>query len=273
MAKEMPATAPSEGQAPLLEKPARRRARSHASPRLWRAVPEWARTGQLLGVVLALGSAATLVCLLLTPSFRVQAVEVRGNRAPPSGQAVRESRALKTNLFLLDVWRVERRLREVPYVQRVRVERILPNRVRLTIEERFPSVSWCNSSSSNDRYLVDDGGLLVAVEQPDMPELIYVVDVDAAAAPLKQGGYVDAEAVRAAQRIFSRLYNDLEIALFPFEYEAGRGLTAVSADGWRACFGTAERLEEKVNKLAFLLQSGIEFIEVDLRQPNQLYYY
>ena len=269
MAKEKPA----EGLPPVLEQRPRRKVRPNATPRLWRALREWARTGQLLGLMLALGSACTLGYLLLAPVFRVQAVEVRGNRALPPDQAVRQSRALKTNLFLLDISQVEGRLKEVPYVERVRVERVLPDRVRLTIAERFPRVSWCNTISSNDRYLVDDSGLLVAAEQPDMPELIYVVDMGQAAAPLKQGGHVDAEAVRAAQQVFSRLYNDLGLSLFPFEYEQGRGITVVSADGWQACFGTGERLEEKVNKLAILLQSGTEFVEVDLRQPNQIYYY
>lgn len=256
-----------------LPKTVHRRPRAQATPGPARALLVWLKDGRLIGALLALASALALGYGLFHPRFLVASVEVSGQRALPADRAVRESGVLGQNLFRLDPAEVEARLTTVPYVQRVRVERILPNRVRLVIYERFPGVSWCNSASTQDRYLVDEDGVILGPEEPGMPELIYIVNTDPEAAPLTVHGQVDAEAVRTAQRVFSRLFGDLGISLLPFEYEPGLGITAVAADGWRAVFGTAERLDEKVGKLALLLRNGTPFVEVDLRKPNQIYYY
>ncbi|MGC8874894.1 MAG: cell division protein FtsQ/DivIB [Chloroflexia bacterium] len=251
----------------------RRQIRAQARPGLARALMVWLKDARLFGAFLALVSIAALGYSCLHPRFTVASVEVTGQRALSVDRAIRESAALGKNLFLLDPAEVEARLKTIPYVWRVRVERELPNRVRLVIYERFPGVSWCNSSSTDERYLVDEEGVVLGPEEPGMPEIIYIVNLDPGAAPLAVHGRVDQEAVRTAQQVFSRLFGDLGIALLPFEYEPGRGITAVSADGWRAVFGNAERLDEKVSKLAWLLQSGTSFVEVDLRKPNQIYYY
>jgi len=254
----------------ILKRPNHRKPRSNATPRLWRGLREWACDGRLAGLLLALASAATLGYLFFSPQFQVQAVEVQGNVVLPSQEAIAGSQAASANLFLLDIGQVEARLRQVRYVEWVRVERFLPNRVRLTIQERFPAVSWCNAQTWLDRYLVDNNGVVVGAEQPGMSDLIYVVDVTPSAFPLRVGEQVDAAAVQTAQQVFSRLYNDMGIPLLPFEYQQGRGVTAVSAEGWKACFGTSEHLEAKVGNLLALRQSDIPFRVVDLRLPDQI---
>lgn len=256
-----------------LPKTAYRRTRAQATPGPARALLVWLKDARLAGALLTLVSALALGYGCFHPRFLVASVEVTGQRALSAERAVRESGVLGQNLFRVDAAEVEARLTTVPYVRRVRVERILPNRVRLVIYERFPGVSWCNSTSTQERYLVDEEGVVLGPEEPGMPELIYIVNTDPQAAPLTVRGHVDGEAVRTAQQVFSRLFGDMGISLLPFEYEPGRGITAVSADGWRALFGTGERLDEKVAKLALLLQSGTPFVEVDLRKPNQIYYY
>lgn len=242
---------------------------SNATPRLWRGLREWARDGRLVGLILALASAAALGYFFLSPEFLIREVEVRGNQVLPAAEAVASSRALGVNLFLLDIGRVEAGLRQVRYVEWVRVERILPNRLRLTIQERFPSVSWCNAATWDERYLVDNNGMLVGAEQPGMA-VIYVVDASSDTAALRVGDQVDPVAVQTAQQVFARLSNDLGMSLLPFQYHKGRGITAVSAEGWRACFGTSEHLEEKVTNLVALLQEGVPFQVVDLRLPDQV---
>ena len=257
-----------------LPKIPRRHARVQATPRPMRALSVWLKDGRLVGAFLALVGILALGYGCFHPRFLVtDDVEVRGQRALPTERAKRESGVQGRNVFLLDPKEIEARLTKVPYVRRVRVERWLPNHVRLTIFEHFPGVSWCNSASTDERYLVDEEGVILGPEEPEMPEIIYIVNTDPEAAPLRAHGRVDPEAVQTAQQVFSRLSSDLGIALLPFEYEPGRGITAVAADGWRAVFGTAERLDEKVGKLALLLQRGTPFTEVDLRKPNQIYYY
>ncbi len=251
-------------------KPQRRKVRPNATPRLWRGLLEWLRDGRLVGFLLALGSAAIMGYLFLAPVFQVEAVEVQGNIVLPSEEAIKYSQAIGRNIFLLDDFEIADRLREIPYVKEARIERSLPSQVRLVIHERFPRVSWWTINAP-ERYLVDDTGLVLGPEPPDMSDLIYVVDLSAT--PVAAKDHVDVEAVRTAQQVFSRLYNDLGVALYPFEYQPGRGITAVSADGWRACFGTTAALESKIGNLVALLQSGIQFSEVDLRMPDQMRYH
>lgn len=248
----------------------RRKTRSNASPRLWRGLREWLRDGRMAGALLVLGCGLILGYFFLSPQFRIQDVEVLGNRVLPREEALKESGIVSgDNLFLIDVLTVKQRLEEIPYVQRARIERVLPNLVRLRIWERFPSVSWAPDNSPQ-RFLIDDSGLVLGPEQEGMEQLIYIVDKEGGA--LKPGDYVDVEAVQTAQQVFARLYNDLQVLLLPFEYRSERGITAVSMDGWRACFGNSEHLEEKVRNLAALLQSEVYFEEVDLRLPEQIRY-
>jgi hypothetical protein len=248
----------------------RRKVRPNATPRLWRGFLEWLRDGRLVSFLLALSSAAALGYLFLAPAFQVEAVQVRGNTVLPSEEAITYSQAIGRNIFLLDDFRIAERLLEIPYVREARIERSLPNQVRLVIQERFPRVSWWTVNVP-ERYLVDDTGLVLGPEPPDMSDLIYIIDLSAT--PVAPKDHVDVEAVRTAQQVFSRLYNDLSIALYPFEYQPGRGITAISAAGWRACFGTTAALELKVRNLVALLQSGIQFSEVDLRIPDQMRYH
>ncbi|MBN1483499.1 MAG: FtsQ-type POTRA domain-containing protein [Chloroflexia bacterium] len=246
------------------------KSRSSARPRLWRGLRAWGRDGRLVGALLALVSSLVLGYLLFSPTFQISEVGIQGNLALPQDEALRQSSIeLGRNLFLLDVSLVRQRLEQIPYIQQVRVDRILPNQVRVRIWEKFPSVSWAPDNSL-ERYLVDDDGLVLGIEQEGMDQLIYIVDKEGVA--VEVGEYVDVEAVQTAQQVFTRLYNDLGFTLLPFEYHSERGITAVSVDGWRACFGNGAHLEQKVLNLLTLLQNGIFFSEVDLRLPEQIRY-
>lgn len=247
----------------------RRKPRSNATPKLWRGLRAWVRDGQLLAALLALGCSGVLGYFFLSPDFAVRVVYARGNQVLTSEEAVEYSQVTGANLFLLNTGDVEKRLLQVAYVQRVKVQRFLPDQVRLTITEHLPSVSWAPLSSP-ERFLVDDDGLILGLEQPEMGNLIYIVDLDGI--PVETGGQVDADAVRTAQWVFSRLYNDLGIDMLPFEYESERGITAVSAEGWRACFGNSDDLEQKLRNLAVLLLRDIPFNVVDLRLIDQIRY-
>lgn len=265
----MPKKQAEEGTLPT-QRPARHKVRSNATPKLWRGLLEWLRDGRLLAFLLALASAGGLGFLFFNPAFLVTEVAVNGNLVLPTDQARNDSQALGVNIFLLDTGGVSQRLTAFPYVQQVQVERYLPNRVHLRVWERFPSVSWWTIDVPQ-RYLVDNSGLVLGPEQDGMSDLIYIVDLGRV--PVVPGDHVDVEAIRTAQQVFSRLFSDLDIPLLPFEYQPGRGITAASAAGWKACFGTSEHLEEKVRNLVSLLNSGVEFDWVDLRMLDQMIYH
>jgi hypothetical protein len=266
MAKKQPAEESLTPKRP----PRPKKARSNATPGLWRGLLEWLRDGRLLAFLLALGSAVTLGYLFFYPAFAVAEVAIEGNLVLPADQARQESRALGVNIFLLNTLSLSEQLTEIPYVQQVEVERYLPNRVLLRIQERFPSVSWW-AVDAPQRFLVDNSGLVLGPEQEGMSDLIYIMDLGKK--PVGPGDHVDIEAVRTAQQGFSRLFMDLHIPLLAFEYQEGRGITAVSAAGWKACLGSSDHLEEKVRNLVSLLQSGVQFDWVDLRMLDRMIYH
>ena len=260
---------PPAASAPPPPHPPPRKARSNATPGLWRGLVEWVRDGRLLGFLLALGSAAALGFFFLHPTFAVTEVVVEGCQVLPAEQARQDSQGLGVNIFLLNTLGVNERLTAIPYVQQVEIERYLPNRVRVQIWERFPSVSWWTVDTPQ-RFLVDNNGLVLGPEPEHMTDLIYIIDLGQKL--VSPGDYVEIEAVRTAQQVFSRLYMDLHIPLQAFEYQEGRGITAVSPDGWKACFGKSDNLEEKTRNLVSLLHSGVQFKWVDLRIPSRLIY-
>lgn len=265
----MPKKQPEDA-APPIQRPPNRKARSNATPGLWRGFLEWLRDGRLLGFLLALGSAAALGLFFLHPTFAVAEVIVEGNQVLPEEQARQSSQSLGANLFLLNTLGVQARLTQIPYVRQVEIERYLPNRVLVRVWERFPSVSWW-SVDVPQRFLVDNSGLVMGPETEGMADLIYIMDLGKM--PVIPGDYVDVEAVRTAQQVFSRLYLDLHLPLLAFEYQEGRGITAVSADGWKACFGQSDSLEVKTRNLLSLLESGIPFRWVDLRILDRMIYH
>jgi len=261
---------PSQSAPPIIPRSPHRKARSNATPGLWRGLLEWIRDGRLLGFLLALGSAVALGFFFLHPTFAVAEVNIEGNLVLPRAQAEQESQGLGANIFLLNTLGVQERLTAIPYVRQVEIERYLPNRVRVRIWERFPSVSWW-AVGAPQRFLVDNSGLVLGPEPEGMTDLIYIMDLGKN--PIGPGDYVETEAVHTAQQIFSRLYMDLHIPLLAFEYQDGRGITAVSAQGWKACFGQSDHLEEKTRNLLSFLQSGIPFDWVDLRMLDRMIYH
>lgn len=126
-----------------------------------------------VGAILMMLVVTIVVCTVwFTPVLGVRDVEVRGT-ANLTGEEVRAAAAIEpgTPLVRLDVDAVAARVRELPRVAGVEVERVVPGTVRLTVDEREP-VAVINASDGV--HLVDVTGkdYATVAQPPDgLPEL------------------------------------------------------------------------------------------------------
>ncbi|MFD0200821.1 MULTISPECIES: cell division protein FtsQ/DivIB [Saccharothrix] len=139
--------------------------------------------------ILAMFVVTVVVCTVwFTPALGVREVEVRGIAAL-TGDEVRTAAAIEpgTPLVRLDVDAVAARVRELPRVAGVEVERVVPNTVRLTVDERDPVAVI---KAPEGAHLVDATGkdYATVVQPPDgLPELKVSPDaLGAAVAVLTQ---------------------------------------------------------------------------------------
>lgn len=136
-----------------------------------------------LGAILAMLVVTVVVCTVwFTPALGVREVEVRGN-ANLTGEEVRVAAAIEpgTPLVRLDVDAVAARVRELPRVAGVEVERVVPGTVRLTVDEREPVAVIMAPEGA---HLVDVTGkdYATVVQPPDgLPELTASPDAVVAA--------------------------------------------------------------------------------------------
>ncbi|GGP48915.1 cell division protein FtsQ/DivIB [Saccharothrix coeruleofusca] len=153
--------------APARRRPSRAPARRPALPSRATVLRRRAVALLTLLTVLGLGYAVWFTSLL-----GVRVVEVEG-LVELEPAAVREAADIGPGepLARLDVEAVTARVRELPRVADVRVERVLPGTVRLTVRERVPVAVL---KSADGAHLVDSTGkdyATVAQEPAGLPEL------------------------------------------------------------------------------------------------------
>lgn len=102
----------------------------------------------LVGVLLLLGAAATWV--VQRPMFRLQTVEVRGDVQRLAPAALRQSvlPRLQGNFFTLDLRQAASAFESVPWVRNARVQRVWPDRIRVTLEEHEPAALWLGEDAT-----------------------------------------------------------------------------------------------------------------------------
>lgn len=100
---------------------------------------------------------------------RVEDVVVEGNRIVSAAEVLRLAKVPAQNkLFDLDLYAIEQRVMKNAYVKSVAVHRDIPDRVRISIEERVPVAAMV---ADNLYYLDEEGYVLPSVRSP------YTVDL------------------------------------------------------------------------------------------------
>ncbi|MFI9009702.1 cell division protein FtsQ/DivIB [Actinosynnema sp. NPDC053489] len=180
MSTQAPRRRAGAGSGPAARPAARRRPpRRPTRAALYRRKVIRRRVGAVLGMLVV----TIVVCTVwFTPALGVREVEVLGT-ADLTADEVRVAAAIEpgTPLVQLDVDAIAARVRELPRVAGVEVERAVPGTVRLTVDEREPVAVI---TTSGGVHLVDVTGkdYATVVQPPEgMPELKVPADVVAPA--------------------------------------------------------------------------------------------
>lgn len=203
---------------------------------------------------------------LTSPTFKVDAPEVVGNRTLPASELAAVTRSfIGQNIFLIDRGQVAAAVRALPGVKDVRVDLILPNRLIINIQDQEPQVIW---EVRGIQYWVDSNGVVIRPGNVEGKYLL-IIDPNPQARPLERGQQVDKQAIATVQQLNSLLAGVVK----SYEWSSNSGITVVAQEGWRAIIGWDDRLEAKVEVLRAILKYAAErrlsLKTIDVRVPER----
>jgi cell division septal protein FtsQ len=205
--------------------------------------------------------------LLTSPQFRVEHIEVEGNRLLSSQHISQVAGVHGINIFYVNTRQVEQRLGQLSLVRDARVSVQLPNQVRVRVTERQPVVTWV---SGGTRMGVDEEGAILPPQAID-PQTITVeaLETDAPGGELQ----MEPKAIAVALAL-----HELRPDLRRFLLHPERGIGIVTQEGWPVYFGWETRdlpmqleILERARPALRQEEDGIEY--VDLRFPAAPYYH
>ncbi len=102
----------------------------------------------VLGI--ALMAATALAWLIRQPTFALKAIEVRGDVQRVATASLRNTAVprLHGNFFTLNLADASAAFESVPWVRHAVVQRVWPNRLRVTVEEHEPAALWTSDDST-----------------------------------------------------------------------------------------------------------------------------
>jgi cell division septal protein FtsQ len=184
----------------------------------------------------------TGISAYLSPVFRVQTTEIiTSGQFDPAYLA--ELADLKgQSMFTARIAEADARLEAIPEIRDVKVERVWPQTVRITVEERVPWGYWQVGDIS---YVVDLDGVIIstganigaapAVAQPDGD------------ANLKPGAQVDASAIDAVVRLIETVPERFDSSIIYFEYNRAEGMNVAMDAGYSVIIGDSHDLDYKLS--------------------------
>ena len=120
-------------------------------------------------MVLVLLSVGTYVYLKVSPLFLVKEVSVTGDKVLTKDEIILQSGiTMGDNAIFLEAEGAEQRIRMMPYVKSCQVERMFPDLVAITIEER---VAVATLEVDKHFFELDDSGIVLREINPGMPSV------------------------------------------------------------------------------------------------------
>lgn len=202
------------------------------------------RRRRIRRVSLAAGLAAVLpvmTALYLSPVARVDNVEVVGASQLDPAEVEALASLEGDSMLRVDLAGAEERIRYLPALKSVRIEREWPRTVRIVLEERQPWAFW---EVGDKRYVIDAEGIVLgdispAEGAPSVKDLTNPVR-------LVPGDRVDTDAVNLTRLLTQRVPEVLALNPAGFEYSNDKGLSLTADDGYRVVIGDSQNIEYKL---------------------------
>lgn len=232
-----------------------------------------------LGTVLAAALTAALCYgawagyrwLTTSELFLIAGVDVKGTRRV-TDEEVRGIAGAFTgqNVFQVDIGAAVRKASANPWVRTVRIERKLPNRISMVVEERLPRAVL---DAANGRYLMDDEGVVIvpARESDPVTAGLPTISIKAWRAAMREP--VTGEALPTALLLLDELAlrGGWDLASATVRADSPEAVAVVYA-GHEFRFGTgdyAEKLRRLGEIVSDMNRRGQEYTYVDLRPERQ----
>lgn len=185
--------------------------------------------------------------------FQVRHVRTTGNMLVTSAEVEETAAATGVNVFWINRFDVASRVAQLPAVQRVDVDPVLPDILEIKVVERQPTARW---ASAGRVYLVDSEGVVLApaagtkgdglpatIDQGALPLVTQVGDET-----VGPGDRVDLHAI-AATRQLEGLLASAGVQPIAFEWSRSGGLEVPTSEGWRVRFRGDASLDAQVSAL------------------------
>lgn len=237
-------------------KPAERKARPRrTAPILPRGRPS---KGRLLAAALAVAVAALIGFGFADSRFYVESAEIEGVQYSPLEQIQRQADVDGYSIFWVNGRAAAQRIESLPYVKRAIVRTMLPNRVRIEVQERTPVAVW--RVNGQDLW-VDLDGFPMPVANP---ELALPVFVDLDGSSVTADGSADQQIVNGVHQLREKFPEIGE-----FAYDRFNGLQFRLPEGALVLLGKPENLAQRLEELLVLESSlaslGQMPLEIDWR--------
>jgi len=260
-----PATSRGDGVVPIGDAPRGREVVIGASqgfsiPRQWIVLAVFA----LLIIIVAGGG----MYAWQGPYFKVDDVSVTGLDARVSANNVLQSAGLyDQSMFTADLSAAQQRIAALPLVDSVKIARVWPHSIDITVTEREAWGTWVQSGA---QYTIDHTGVVVA-KGPAIPGSPVIKSSEAGNREV--GDHVDYQAVDAAAEIYKQLPAVLGASVSDVSFVAGKGVQVTTGDGQTALFGDSSSIDYKLAVWAAIRKQAeadnIQYTTVDLRFGNR----
>ncbi len=230
--------------------------------RLRRRLPRvrWRNVALVLGVVTLIAGA---LVVLNSPLLEIRSVSVRGTQSVAAESVAQLSGLRGQHLLLSDLAAARERILTQPLIKDVAIERVWPNGVRITVEERTPWAGW---EADGKVWAIDAEGVVLEGFAPP-PGSVIVKQVSSLPA-LRAGRRVDVEATELIRQLEATDGPANGPRILGFEWALRSGLTVITQHG-RITFGGADGFEFKYSvweELEFEAQRrGEPLLVADLR--------
>jgi cell division protein FtsQ len=197
----------------------------------------------------ALAAVAVVAIALWSPLLKVHNVDVDGAAHTSAAEVARAAGLSdEDNLLFVSTSEVAKRAEELPWVKSARVDRLLPNTVRVRIEEREPAMLLATETG---RWVVDESGRVLARDTG-----IKRLPIMGASGlgPIEPGATIDRLAVTAALRAFGSMPASLSRQIKEGFAPTSERVSFMLESGTVIRYGNARELADKNVVISALLE-------------------
>ncbi len=260
---------------------------------------------RIINLILFIGIFACLYFFIFSDFYNITNIEVFGNQIISSDDILditndylAKNKLLvfkNKNIFLFDRNDLKEKINEVIILQDLKVEKILPNTIRITLKEKDSALKWL---TSNQEYLVDKEGLIIKRYYKFItPKIFSLIEIEKASAKKSDSNLLqiinlanqeinlgdrvlNPEDVEFILNLIPKLkekdYSKIKTVSVPNNFP--QYLIVEFEPGWLIHFNLADSIESQLNRLDALINQKIEksnlpYLDyIDLRLGESVYY-